>query len=148
MIEKADKSTIFDERETASDNEYMMIGNVIETAPGEFLVIDVRNAFEKGQSIEVLPFKGESVEVSCDFIEGLDGEAVERTKPSTLVKIPWVQAASKNNILRARRCKLTTYLKILMSLAPPKKRDLKKSLFAQKPLSLWRGRNRAGPRTR
>lgn len=103
LTEAAGKTTIFDERETASENEYMMIGNIIDIAPGEFLLLDVRNAFEKGQSLEVLPFKGESVEVRCEFIEGLDGEAIERTKPSTLVKIPWAKEASKNNIVRRKR---------------------------------------------
>lgn len=99
----ADKSTIFDERETASDNQYMMIGNVIDASPGEFLLVDVRNAFEVGQRLEVLPFKGASIDVECSFIEGLDGEAVSRTRPSTLVKIPWAENCSKNNIIRAKR---------------------------------------------
>ena len=102
--EKAGANTIFNERETSSDNEYIMIGNVVEAVENQFLVVDVRNSFEAGQSVELLPFEGPGVSFVCDSILGLDNEPQQRTKPSSLVKLPWLAGAGKNNILRARKC--------------------------------------------
>lgn len=102
LVEKAAHSTIFNERETSSENEYILIGNVIEASPEKFILVDVRNSFEKNQSLELLPFSGECVSFECQEILGLDNEEQHRTKPSSLVKLPWVKGAAKNNILRAR----------------------------------------------
>ncbi|MCO4754639.1 MAG: U32 family peptidase C-terminal domain-containing protein [Bacteriovoracaceae bacterium] len=104
LTEKADASTIFNERESDSTVDYVMIGNVIDTAEDEFILVDVRNAFTEGQTLELVPFRGAGVEFSASEILGLDNVAQTRTKPSTLVKLPWVAGASKNNILRAKRC--------------------------------------------
>lgn len=102
LSEKAGSKTIFNERETASDNEYVMIGNVVDTVENDFIVVDVRNAFEKDQVLELLPFVGEALNFKASSITSLDNEEVFRTKPSTLVKLPWVAGSAKNNILRAR----------------------------------------------
>lgn len=104
LAEKAGSETIFNERETSGDNDYVMIGNVIEVVEDDFILVDVRNSFETGQEIELLPFKGAGLPFVCSRITGLDNEEQGRTKPSTLVKLPWLAGASKNNILRARKC--------------------------------------------
>ncbi len=101
---KAGASTIFNERESDSSVDYIMIGNVIDTVKDEFILVEVKNAFETNQTLELLPFNGAAVSFKASEIKGLDNEVVQRTKPSTLVKVPWVEGASKNNILRAQRC--------------------------------------------
>lgn len=102
LIEKANESTIFNERETASDNDYVLVGRVIDIIENEFLVVEVRNAFNLGDKLEILPFKGAAKELVMDSISTLNNLSIERTKPTTLVKIPYVQGVESNNILRKK----------------------------------------------
>lgn len=104
LKQKAGSETIFNERENAGENEYVMVGNVVETVENEFILVEVKNAFAPGQELELLPFSGPAVSFKAKDIQGLDNEPVERTKPSTLVKLPWMPEARANNILRARKC--------------------------------------------
>lgn len=102
LTTKAGPETIFNERETESGASYAMLGNIVETVDNEFIVIDVRNSFQTGQTLELLPFKGEAKKFVCREIRGLDNEPLSKTNPSTLVKLPWIESAARNNILRAK----------------------------------------------
>ena len=102
LIEKADDSTIFNEREHASDTDYKMVGRVIEKFDNEFILIEVRNAFNLGDELEILPFRGEKITLKIEKMNLLNEEIIERTKPTTIVKIPFVGQCEINNIVRAR----------------------------------------------
>lgn len=102
LTQKADKSTIFNEREVASDTDYVMVGRVVDVMPDEFIVVEVRNAFNIGEQLELLPFKNEVQIIDVKEIIDLSGNYQERTKPSTLVKLPYVPFAESNNILRKK----------------------------------------------
>ena len=103
LIDKADETTIFNEREHDSDNQFVMVGRVIDQIPNEALIIEVRNAFNIGDKIEVLPFEGKVKNVDIDKIFQLNGEEITRTKPTTLVKIPFIAGCDNNNIVRMRQ---------------------------------------------
>jgi len=102
LQDKAGEETIFNERESSKDNDYVMIGRIMDIHNDEFMVIEVRNAFNEGEVIEVLPFKGEAIMVSATNIKTLNNTVITRTKPSSLVKLPYIPGIEVNNILRKK----------------------------------------------
>ena len=102
LVEKADASTIFNEREHDGSVNYVMVGRIVDQVKDKHLVVEVRNAFNKGDTLEILPFKGKEVQVAVDKIFQLNNEEIERTKPTTLVKIPYAPKLENNNILRMK----------------------------------------------
>ncbi len=100
LQEKADESTIFNEREHDDSTNYVMVGRVLEIIEGKSLVVEVRNAFNEFDELELLPFKGNAIKVKAAEMKDLSGESVTRTKPSTLVRIPYVAGIQANNIVR------------------------------------------------
>jgi putative protease len=102
LAEPAGSETIFNEREVATDSDYVMVGRVLEVVPNQFLVLEVRNAFNIGDELEILPFNDSVQKLRITHIETLAAEALERTKPSTLVKIPYI-ACEAQNIVRMKK---------------------------------------------
>ena len=102
LTEKANELTIFNEREVSSDSDYVMVGRVVDVMPNEFIVVEVRNAFNLGEVLELLPFRGAVEFITVESILDLNQNQQQRTKPSTLVKLPYVNNAQTNNILRKK----------------------------------------------
>lgn len=102
LLEKAGENTIFNERETASDIDYVLVGRIIDIIENEAIIVEVRNAFNKGDKLELLPFNGSVVEVELNKITNLLDTEIERSKPTTLVKLPYILGAEINNILRKK----------------------------------------------
>jgi putative protease len=100
LLEKAGSETIFDEREHTKDGSYVMVGRVIETVPNEAVIIEVRNAFNQGDQIEFMPFHGNVINHKTDIIKNIHGELISRTKPTTLVKLPYIENVHVNNVIR------------------------------------------------
>lgn len=102
LVEKAGGETVFNEREHDASNNYVMVGRVVDIITGESLIIEVRNAFNQGDSLEIIPFNGQSEQIKVDEILLLNNEQVERTRPSTLVKIPYISNCELNNLVRMK----------------------------------------------
>ncbi len=102
LIEKANETTIFDEREHDKSGQYVMIGRIVEKIETQYLVLEVRNAFNQFDEIEILPFAGEVKKLRVDEIKMLNENEICRTKPSTLVKIPYIDGVESNNLVRRR----------------------------------------------
>lgn len=100
LIEKASRDTIYNDRE--NDGDYGMLGRVVEAQDDHF-VMQVRHAFSPGDQIEVLPFSGENITIKIENIFTLGGEKIEKTKPSTLVKIPTNYKLAPNFIVRGHK---------------------------------------------
>jgi putative protease len=103
LIEKAGTSTIFDERDQNKIFDYIMVGRVIEAKESEHIIIEVRNAFNKHDEIEILPFQGEIKKIRVDEIRKLNNTEIERTKPTSLIKIPYISNVKHNNLVRMIR---------------------------------------------
>ncbi len=95
----AGTDSIYDEREH-NKNEYEMVGRVLEVKEDDFLLLEVRNAFNRGDQLEILPFKGHPIEFKANTLKNLLDQPIERTKPSTLIKIPYLASIEPYNILR------------------------------------------------
>ena len=102
LMYPADENTIFNEREVNTDGEYIMVGRVLEVVQDQFLVVEVRNAFNLGDEIEIIPFKGKVINLKVQKISSLSGQELDRTRPSTLVKVNYI-ACDRNTIIRMKK---------------------------------------------
>lgn len=102
LKEKAGAESIFNEREHSKDNEWKMIGTVIEASPEGGLILEVRNAFNIGDTLEFLPFQGETKSFQVQSMIDLAGREVQRTKPSTLIKLPFIPEIQGQNLVRLK----------------------------------------------
>jgi putative protease len=107
LIEPAQKDSIFNEREVDSSNDYIMVGRILDIIVNKSMVLEVRNAFNLGDTVEILPFKGDVQHFKFDEIQTLTNEKIERTKPSTLVKMPYLEGITTNNIVRMKAQRLS-----------------------------------------
>lgn len=101
LVEKAGPESIFNERENA-DGEWQMVGSVIDANPKAGIVIEIRNAFNQGDELEIIPFEGRVVKVVASEIMDLTMKAVTRTKPSTLVRLPYVEGVKALYLVRQK----------------------------------------------
>ncbi|MFA6238686.1 MAG: U32 family peptidase [Bacteriovorax sp.] len=97
----ADESSIYNSRES-DDNKFVVSGIVLEASPGQHLLVDVKSAFNPGDVLEVMPFRGATSKLNVDFLSSLSGVNLERSKPGSVVKIPYAAGAEKFNIIRMR----------------------------------------------
>lgn len=101
LMQPAGSETIFNERETDSSVQYKVAGNVIESM-GDHVFIRVQNAFNIGDQLEFLTFKGASIEYTVSEVMDIQNNTLERTKPSTIVKLPLTDHVDKEAIVRLR----------------------------------------------
>ncbi len=102
LVQKAGAESIFNERENSSDTEWQMVGKVVEANPKTGIVIEVRNAFNQGDEIEILPFVGAAIRLVTLEITDIMLRPVSRTKPSTLVKLPFVDGVEAMQLVRQK----------------------------------------------
>jgi putative protease len=102
LVEKAGADSIYNERENSADNEWKSIGHVVEANPQAGIIVEVRNAFNQGDTLEIIPFKGEIIKIVANEIMSLTMNPITRTKPSTLIRLPYVLGAEKYNLIRAQ----------------------------------------------
>ena len=62
-----------------------------------------RNAFNLGDTLEILPFQGKPKMAKITTMKTLSGQEIERSKPTTLVKIPYIPGCDRNNIIRMNK---------------------------------------------
>jgi putative protease len=102
LLEKAGSDSIFNERESSVESEWVMVGTVIEVTPGTGIVIEVRNAFNAGDELEIIPFIGKAFPLKVTEMMDLMKRPVLRTRPTTLVCLPFDQRVSPLNLVRMR----------------------------------------------
>ena len=102
LIESSKEDSIFDEREQV-EGKYVTVGFVEESVPGKHLVIDVKKAFDKGDTLELIPFVSDEVSFEAKNIFTLNlKEEIERTNPGSLVKIPYSENANRFSLIRRK----------------------------------------------
>lgn len=102
LVEKAGAQSIFNERENSIEGQWRMVGSVVEANPRAGIVVEVRNAFNKGDELEILPFKGPNISLVASEIQDLSRKEILRTKPTTLVRLPYVEGVQKMHLIRHR----------------------------------------------
>lgn len=99
LIEKASEESIYNKRES-EDKSYDAIGTVLEVVDGQYLLVEVRNKFSAGETLEIIPFKGKSEKIFLQKIYNASGVVINCTRPGTLVRIPYISCARPYTILR------------------------------------------------
>ncbi len=102
LLEPAGEDSIFNERENHNNNEWKMVGTVIKATPESGTVIEVRNAFNQGDLLEVLPFRGEPIIVRASEIRDLIRRPIPRTKPTTIVRLPYLPGIGPSQLVRQK----------------------------------------------
>jgi putative protease len=102
LVNKAGADSIFNERENSAEAEWQMVGTVVEANPESGIVLEVRNAFNQGDQLEIIPFRGENIQITANEIMDLSMKAIQRTKPTTLVRLPFVDGVKKMHLVRQR----------------------------------------------
>ena len=98
----AGSDSIFNERENHSEVEWKMVGTVIKASPESGIVIEVRNAFNVGDELEVLPFRGGPIKVHATEIIDLNRRPLPRTKPTTIVRLPFMPGIGPSQLVRQK----------------------------------------------
>lgn len=102
LVEPSKEDSIFDEREQV-EGEYVTVGFVEESVSGEHLVVDVKKAFNQGDALELIPFVQDEKIFQADQIFSLNlKDEMKRTKPGSLVKIPFNGEAKRFSLIRRR----------------------------------------------
>jgi putative protease len=101
LLSAADNDSIFDERDH-SEQEYVVIGIVREVIDQDWMVLEVRAHFGPQDTLELMPHTGATIEIFLPEILTLNNEKILKTRPSTLVKMPFVVGAAPWTILRKR----------------------------------------------
>lgn len=101
LVKPADETSVYGDREHEI-KDYQSIGSIVEVVENKFMLLDVRSAFFPNDKLELLPFKGNCVEFDASFVTDIMDVPVEKTRPGTLVKIPYVSGASQWNMVRMR----------------------------------------------
>ena len=101
LEEHADESSIYNQRES-DDNEYVVSGVVLEVISAEHILLEVRSAFYPGDTLEIMPFRGDTLMHQIASIKTLSGQMIEKSKPGSVVKIPYIAGAERFNIIRRK----------------------------------------------
>lgn len=101
LLHPADRTSIYNEREH-DDNDYVVCAVVLDVVSERYLILDVKSAFKKGDVLEFMPFLGPNMTVILTEVNTLKDSEVLKTKPGTLVKIPWILGVEKYNLVRMR----------------------------------------------
>jgi len=99
LVHKAQEDSIFNSRENASEAGYEMSG-IIKEISEQSMIIEVKNAFNIGDELELLDFNGQFQKIKIIEMTDLFYRPVERTKPSTLVRLPKTPGAMSWQLLR------------------------------------------------
>ncbi len=99
----AGSDSIYDERQH-DEHEYVVCGIILEVVKDLHILLDVKSAFYPGDILELMPFNESIQDYKVDFIETLSGTHIVKTKPGTVVKIPYHPHALPWNIIRKETC--------------------------------------------
>lgn len=102
LKDKAGANSIFNEREVSNEAEWQMVGAVVEASPKTGIILEVRNAFNQGDELEFIPFRGPAIKVRANEIMDVAMRSVQRTRPSTLARLPYVEGIGPYHLIRQR----------------------------------------------
>ena len=85
-----------------SIKEYTSTGVVLESS-SHSLVVMVKSGFNRGDSLELLPFTGKPLPLPTNQLAYVDGSVCHKAQPGGLIKLPPVPKALPWNIIRQRK---------------------------------------------
>lgn len=101
LDEYADETSIYNQRES-DDIDYVISGVVLEVKEQDHILMEVRSAFHPNDELEIMPFKGETISYKVDSITTISGVPVPKSKPGSVVKVPYIEGAERFNLIRKK----------------------------------------------
>ena len=99
LLSPAKADSIYWDRD-GENKHYVVVGQLVEVDPGKHAVIQVKNAFEPGDKLELLTYEGDAIEVELKTIENLLGHDVQKTNPGMLAMLPFVEGMQEGLMAR------------------------------------------------
>lgn len=101
LQEQADHDSVYFDREGVQQ-DYNVVGVVLESLEQRAHIVEVRSPFKLGDQLEIVPFKGPCISVEKADFKSVNGEYIERTRPGSLIRIPYIEGVSSWNLIRSR----------------------------------------------
>lgn len=101
LDEYADETSIYNQRE-GDDVEYVVSGVVLEVKENSHILLEVRSAFYPEDTLEIMPFIGPIINHEIKTIQSISGKEILKSKPGSVVKIPYVEGVSRFNLIRKK----------------------------------------------
>lgn len=101
LEDHADETSIYNQREH-DEQEYVVSAVVLEVKENVHTLLEVRSAFVPGDELEVMPFTGPQVAFRVVDLKTLGNQTLLKSKPGTVVKVPFVPGAERFNLVRKK----------------------------------------------
>lgn len=101
LVLPADESSIHHDRESL-DQDYQVVGIIREQQLGDYLLVEVRSAFYPEDDLEIVPFCGKPLKIKPQTLYSSFGQEISKTRPGSLVKIPFCEGAETWNLIRRK----------------------------------------------
>lgn len=105
LLEPAGADSIHNQRDDQLQ-EWALAGTVLSAHPERGLMIACKQTIHPQDQVELLPYVGGSQNVDAAQMRGADYVALEKSRPSSLLRFPWVEGAQAGQVLRVRRVRL------------------------------------------
>lgn len=102
LLGPAGADSIFDERDNV-DQEWSLAGTILQTDPEQGILVACKQSFSANDELELVPFTGTARKLSTAILKSPDFNVIERTKPSSLLRLPFDPLAQINQVLRVRK---------------------------------------------
>ncbi len=83
--------------------QYEITGTVLEVIGTEYTALFVQNAFNAGDTLEFLTFDGRTIYMDTSEVFDIRKQALPRTKPNSVVLLPFYPAIKELNLARRRK---------------------------------------------
>lgn len=101
LLNEADETSIYNGRE-GEESDFVVSGVVLEVVPSKHIVLEVKSAFYPYDILEIIPFKGDAISFVAEVITTIGGSEILKSKPGTLVKLPFIYGAEPFNLVRKK----------------------------------------------
>ena len=100
LEKQAGMDSIYLGRRNGISSIYQIAGIVLEVQKGRSFIMQTQNTFDWNNTLEVLAFDGNVIEVPTKQMLYLDNTPVEKSKPSRLIRFSWPKGADTSNYLK------------------------------------------------
>ncbi len=98
----AGKDSVYDQS-GEQGKDYKMAGTVIDVdISKKRFAFQVKNKLHIGDTIELMPFRGEIIELTIERFEDLSGQELTVAQPHNVIWLPWFNGVEASNVARIR----------------------------------------------
>jgi putative protease len=100
LIIAADQGSTLDRGIFDDQPHFDFLGIVRKVELNRYVLLEVRTAFQEGDEIELVPFKGDGVRFKANALLNAVGSPISQARVTSLVRLPYIPGAQVGNIIR------------------------------------------------